>query len=332
LTAKPASIAGNKIPNGLGMKVSDTNTFAYNATFKFIPGKTPCNVPLSAINTARLIVDNPGDAPLPEPQQTVTTVVFTGCKRVSEARIGRVVPAANVSARWALAKTANVTTLRIKRGGSAGIMYKVVPVKKAPISIKYSVSGSVLISPRDGVMGGPPLKVKSVVVKLSSGNSAPAKCFPANPDGSTGCRFDAVPYGIKTIAPDAGSAAATVTLEDGSVLKAPAQPFDFTDLPMALSPGSRATLSDAFDPKSVKALKAAGINVHTDESKMPPGAEFGVPLVIGASEEYKYAARIKAGKKCGTFKLANVARLTPADSEQKALEVKDEVKIEVYGC
>jgi hypothetical protein len=306
---------------------------SYKATFQYAAGVTPCNVPLSAISTARLVVDNPGDAALPEPQTTVATIVFTGCKQASEARVGRVVPTANSSTTWGLSKTVNVTSLKLKPGQSAGIKYQVTPSKKSPTFVHYFVSGTVLVSPAGGVMGAKPLPIKSVAVKLSSGNSGPATCVAPGPDGSTACRFDQIKYGIPTTAPDAGTVTGVVTLADGSVLTTPAQPFDFTQMELLDSaPGARATLSDGYEQSSLDAAKAADLKVQLDDAQKPPSTRFDVPLIITDARTYTYTARITAGKKCGSFTLKNVAKLTPVGGGQKALTAADELVVVVEGC
>lgn len=334
LTIKPSSTYGAKIPDGLGLKMADSNTYTFKAVFKYIPGKTPCNIPLFAVNTVSLVVDNPGDAPLPEPQSTSATIIFTGCKTETSSRFGAFDVSASSSVTWDLTKKANVTRLRLKPGGTGAVLYRVTAARAAP-SIGYTVRGDVLVSAVGGTnapAGSPPVAIKKVTVQLSTGDTGTAYCQPPDPrDNSTRCPFDGISYSILGGAPEAGKATATVELSDGSKLTPLPGKFDFTELPPNFVKGGRAAVTDAFSSSEVAKLREAGAKLQWDDSKKPPG-EGDVPILIDDDNVYEYVLKVTAGSKCGSWSLSNTARLAPVDSEQAPLASKSSVAIEVEGC
>ncbi|GBF97473.1 hypothetical protein Rsub_10396 [Raphidocelis subcapitata] len=329
LTAKPIDTMGNKIPDGFGMRISDSQTFNYTAIFSYTPG-TPCDVPLTATNRVRLVVNNPGDAPVPEAQTSLVTVVFTGCNTTASARFGQIEPFVNSTYSWSLSKTADTSALRLAPGAAGNITYRVA-VTRAPPTVRYRVSGAVLVSPVGGVLGGPPLQVSAVEVQLSSGDKGPAGCLPPNPDGSTPCVFESIPYSLDSLAPLAGNATATVRLADGSTLEVPATPFDFMRVPTNEDAGARANLTDTLDAPAVGAARAAGLRFIWDERLKPPSTR-EAPVVLTEATVYEYSIKVRAGAKCGSHRLVNTAGLAPIGGTQKAMLARSEVAVDVIGC
>jgi hypothetical protein len=301
---------------------------SYNATFQRTD--EPCDVPLRATNEARLVVDNPGDAPLPVPQATTVTIAFTGCQKKSGARVAQVVPFINATIKWGITKQANASVLRLGRG-ETGVVAYTVTVDRRPPDVSYFVGGAVFASPQGGVLGGPPQPVQSIRVRLSSGDEGPATCLPPMPDGATPCRFDGIPYSIGTPAPVAGNVSAEITLTDGTVLTAPATPFDFSNVPVNAADGGRAALTDAFEPAGLAAAIAAGIRVESAPSRKPPGSP-DAPLFVAEDGVFSYNVRVRAGDQCGRFKLANTARLVPVGPRSKPVAARTGLAVEVVGC
>jgi hypothetical protein len=373
LTANPIDTIGDKIPDGFGMRISDSQTFkcascralvlgmggvalhlrpwaaasadrpaigrslnqrphtsrSYTAIFGYAPG-TPCDVPLTATNRVRLVVNNPGDAPLPEAQTSLVTVAFTGCNTTASARFGQVEPFVNSTSTWSLAKKADKSALRLALGAAGNVTYRLT-VTRAPPTVKYRVSGAVLVSPVGGVLGGPPLKISSVEVQLSSGDKGPAKCLPPNGDGSTACVFESIPYSLDTHAPLAGNATAKVRLADGGTLEAPPTLFDFMRVPTNDDAGARANLTDTLDADAIGSARAAGLRFIWDERLKPPSVR-EAPVVLTEGGVYEYSIKVRAGAKCGRHRLVNTAGLAPIGSNQKAMLARSEVSIDVVGC
>ncbi|KAI8467769.1 MAG: hypothetical protein J3K34DRAFT_429537 [Monoraphidium minutum] len=331
LTIYPFATSGSKIPDGLGMKIADSLDLSYTADFKFVDGKTPCNIPLTAVNMQRLYVMEPGDAPLPEPATTSATITFTGCKTRTAGRFARLVPAAAAQYDWALTKTGNASRIRVKTGETAGVKFR-VDVKRPRPAISYTVSGSVFVSPEGGALGGKPLDVASVTVFMSAGGSANAYCLDPMPDGARECKFDGVSHSITGVAPLAGSMTADVRLKDGSVVKVPAEKFDFTALPLNFAAGRSAELTDSFAGPAFVAAAAAGLRVDQDPRYKAPGGGDAVALTLEDARRFDYVVKFGGKAKCGVYKLENVARLAPLKSKQKPLEARWPLEVEVYGC
>jgi hypothetical protein len=287
-------------------------------------------VPLTAVNTASLVVDNPGDAPLPAPQATLATIAFTGCQKRSAARVAQLVPRINATISWELTKSANTSALRL-RPGEAGVVAYTITVGRKPPAVAYYVSGAAFASPKDGALGGPPLPVKSMRVKLSSGDEGAATCMPPVPDGATPCRFDSIPYTIGTVAPLAGTATVEVMLEDGTTVTSSPAPFDFTGVPVNAAEGSRAALTDTFEAAGLAAARAAGLRVESTPVRKPPSAA-DAPLLVAEAGVFAYNVRVKAGQQCGRFKLVNTAKLEPLGGSQGPLTARAGLAVEVEGC
>jgi hypothetical protein len=327
-------------PNALNQPLSNTpntankqttKTNSYTAVFKYAPGM-PCGVPLTAVNEASLIVDNPGDAPPPEPQRTSVTVVAAGCPRRSEARIARVVPEADVTFAWRLTKTANATELRLKRGQTERVRYAVSAVRLPAQGARYAVSGIIFVSPEGGALGTRPLAIRSVLVRLSTGDSRPARCAAPTPDGATPCVFERIPYRIPGLAPDAGTATATVLLANGSALVTPPAKFDFTSVSPDAFNGSQATLSDTVNEAMFDFAKS-GLRLAWDSNKKLPSARSGaeVPLLLDDTGDFAYTFAITPTK-CGSFRLDNAALLTPLKSRQAPIKASHNLTVVVTGC
>lgn len=235
---------------------------------------------------------------------------------------------AESDATWTLQKASNATVLRLGRGQSATVSYKVTATRWAP-RVHYSVSGVVTVSPSPN---GAPAAISSVSITLSSGDSAPALCSPVpNGDGSRECRFGAVPYSSQGMAPAAGTAVAAAVLADGRSSASPARPFDFTLTPQGLVAGGRADLTDTFDPGALAAAEAGGVSIVYNALLKPPG-EDEIPLTLSDTGAFEYTVNITV-RKCGRWTLPNTANLAPlGGSIQAPIVARHSLTIEVQGC
>jgi hypothetical protein len=304
---------------------------SYTASFKYVDGQTPCNVPLTAANTQRLYVQDPGDAPLPEPATTAVTITFTDCKSKSGGRFGFITPTARLNITWGLKKTANVTSLRVRRGDYAAVRYRVEATRPPP-KAAYSLSGAVFVSPKDGVLGGKPLDVQSVTVS-GAGGSVKAACQRAGPDNHQACPFEGLKYATPGLAPVAGELRAEIVLKDGSRISVPPERFDFTKLAPNFVIGRKAEITDTFSGPNLDAANAAGLGVDWDRDLKPPGGTDGVALTIEDARTFDYAVRLGGpAAKCGRYRLTNTARLAPINATQAPITAAADVSVEVYGC
>jgi hypothetical protein len=279
-----------------------TKTRSYTATFKAPSPTTPCGTPLSATNTARLVLDNAGGLQAPPPATTTVAVTFDGCtggaaaaaaspggapQQVNTAtaagvgqapsgvmaRFGQVVPITNVEAAWNLVKTSNATSVVLQRGELGGVLYQ-VKVARAPPRPRYAVSGTVAVLP--GGSSGPAM-VSTARVRLSSGDAAPAVCVLVPADNSTVCRFErlaftqqAPPAGVAAAAaggaPVSATATAEIALTNGQRLTAGPAAFDFPALSQvdrqAANAFATAALTDSLITDEIDAAAAAGIQLE----------------------------------------------------------------------
>jgi hypothetical protein len=181
---------------------------SYTASFKFDPARTPCDAPLTATSTQRLVVDSPGNTPAPPPVTTKVTVTFQNCpggapaaasspmpapaptpapapapvdaSGGAAARFSEVWPVAGYEFPWALEKVANATSVTLARGGAAAVQYRVTATRLPPRPA-FHVSGSLIVT-----VPPPPAPAPPPSPPPGGGAAAGAKLLPLLPAAPAG--------------------------------------------------------------------------------------------------------------------------------------------------